>query len=172
MRSFLSLATVAALALVACDDPAPADPVSGVSLSRGGNAPVARASGGGTADIQDLGRSKYAFHATVNGDGEVKGTFDLHFTTIDAEAHGDITCLFVSGNRATMIGRVDRATGPDAAAISPFIIWSVVDNGEGANAEPDRVSSFSPSGGTFCRGFLGTGTEWTNGNVQVSGATP
>lgn len=178
MRTRIALSAFAALVFSACEAtspaaPEPVTPESAAVLSKSQNAPVAWVSGGGTADVAS-GRSKYTFHATLDGTGEARGVFDLHFTSIDANVHGKIVCMSVDENRAFLVGRVTESGGPDAASTSPFYYWSAEDNGEGADALPDRVSPFFGRLATLspCNFTISVPTEWTNGNVQIRTAVP
>ncbi len=45
---------------------------------------------GGTVVVPE-GRSTYAFHASNSGTDEVKGRFDLHVSSVDANVHGNVT---------------------------------------------------------------------------------
>jgi hypothetical protein len=166
------LATLGACALlaVACDSPA-ASRLTGVNMAafaKSDNAPVHRASGGGTVDVAQ-GRSTYAFHASVDGAGNAKGVFELHFSSVDANVHGDVTCLSVVGNFARLTGVVTSSSDATLIPVGTIYHWQAVDNGEGANAPPDLITAYyrvvTPN---FCEyGDLPDNT-WTNGNVQVN----
>ena len=55
---------------------------------------------------------------------------------VDFDLRGDVTCLSVTGNRATIGGVVERSKLPTMPAGSGVLIF-VVDNGEGSNAPRD-----------------------------------
>ena len=163
----LTILAAIALSAAACATPGASDLTSvESSFTKSDNAPVSQASGGGTVDVPQ-GRSTYAFHASANGAGEVKGNFNAHFSNVDANVRGDVTCLAVVGNRATMAGVVTATSDATLVPVGRIYAWQVVDNGEGSNASPDQVSAFYPVGSNFCNYDLFTDKDWSNGNVQV-----
>lgn len=163
----LAAASLAAFLLQGCDAPATAPAHQDVELTASVNAPVHRASGGGTVDT-DFGRSDYAWHASIDGAGNVSGQFELHFTSTDANIHGDVTCLVVDGNRAWLGGVVTRTSDPSLVADGQNFVWRAVDNGEGANAAPDQVSSYFLTAANRCALKILYATRvWSNGNVQI-----
>jgi hypothetical protein len=162
------VAVAAGLMVAGCDAPMSSEvDAAGASMAKSDNAPLVQVSGGGTVDIPS-GRSKYGFHASQNGAGEVKGVFDLHFTTSDSDMHGEITCLSVTGNVARLNGVVTRTSDEVGFPVGTVLHWQVIDNGEGSAAAPDAISFFftvpSP---TFCDYVALPPHEWTNGNVQI-----
>lgn len=138
-------------------------------MPRGGNAPTHQASGGGTV-VTELGRSTYAFHASSSADGSVKGSAELHFSSSPITVHATVSCLSVAGNQAWM-GAVVTRSPLETGAFSEGgqILWTVIDNGEGNNANPDRVSSFfGTASAQNCQQQFNLATrDWTNGNAQV-----
>jgi hypothetical protein len=170
-RSIVTLALT--LAFVGCEADTMVQPDMDVeaSFAKGGNAPVHQVSGGGTVDVP-AGRSTYAFHASMDGNGAVKGRAQIHFSSAPLKIGADVTCLVVDGNRA-WLGAV--ITNSDAEEGSFWVEgaafwWSAQDNGEGANADSDLVSAYR---GTFQGAEVCLEKrevferEWTNGNVQI-----
>jgi hypothetical protein len=154
--------------VTACDSSSRAAP-TGVDavMAKSANAPVSQVSGGGTVDVS-TGRSKYTFQASVDGNGAVSGGFNLHFTSIDVKASGDVTCLIVNGNVARMNGVVTKSSDESLLPVGRILHWQATDNGEGSAAPPDRVTPFFPVGNaSFCGFALQPSNEWTNGNVQI-----
>lgn len=165
------LSLLCAVALMGCDSDTAVEPEMTPSFAMAAGAPVHQVSGGGTLETPN-GRSLYTFHASVNGAGAVKGQFELHFTSADVSVHGDVTCLVVDGNDA-WLGAVVTRSNLEAGffAVGGDFSWRAQDNGEAANAEPDRVSRF--------RGRLSADdcntkwtpllplNEWPIGNVQI-----
>lgn len=160
----------AALALVACEVTPVTGPDVEPSFARAGNAPVHFAAGGGTV-LTDFGRSTYAFHASMDADGVVKGQVEIHFSSADLDIHGDVTCMSVAGNQAWLGAVITRSAWIDSPwSVGRSMIWTVIDNGEGRNAEADRISSyFAVASADQCLSQFGTEfiRDWTNGNAQV-----
>lgn len=127
--------------------------------------PVHWASGGGTIDWGTSGRVTYGFNAAVDMAGNAGGALQFNWRDGDRKWHGAIDCLSVDGNQAYMSGEL--TSGPDAGA---FFIFSVEDNGEGANATgPDLISVIrvrpTPRN---CHGpYQAPFREWTNGDVRI-----
>lgn len=107
------------------------------SFAKSDNAPVNQVSGGGTVDVP-AGRSTYTFHASKNGANEVKGGFQLHFSSVDVNVSGDVTCLIVNGNFARMTGVVTNSSNETLMATGTRLHWQAVDNGE--EATPSRIA--------------------------------
>lgn len=163
-----ALTLVFAISFAGCESSTIVEPDMDPSFARSGSAPVQSVSGGGTVDVT-AGRSTYAFHASINGAGAVKGKFELHFSSSPTQVHGDVTCLVIDGNQAWLGGVITRSNDEGAFGVGGEIVWSAEDNGEGKNADPDRVSAFF--GGLdadVCLTKFAVGTnEWSNGNVQI-----
>ena len=68
----------------------------------------------------------------------------------------------------TMAGIVTATSDATLVPIGRIYRWQVVDNGEGSNAAPDRVSAFFAVGNPTFRSYGAfTDKDWSNGNVQV-----
>ena len=93
-----------------------------------------------------------SFNARKDADGSVTGRFEYH-QVVEGEAfkfNVDVTCLNVyDGNRAKLGGVITVSSDP-TLPVGVFAWFSVFDNGEGANAAPDRSS------------LVGFGTEAAN----------
>jgi hypothetical protein len=92
----------------------------------------------------------FSFHGIgINGLGnEAKGKFEYHNQTPEGQdltVHGDVLCLSIQKNRATLIGIVTRSNDGQLP-VDRLVTWRAIDNGEGSNAGPDSVSRLSPVG--------------------------
>lgn len=140
-------------------------------FARSANAPVHHVSGGGQVDYtgteaEGAAKETYGFTASVNGNGEVKGQFESHWGP-EFMFHMDITCLVVVDNKA-WLGGVTTRSNNDNYPVGQQWVFSVVDNGEGANAAPDQLSYFYGVPADRCsRQYDITLFDWTSGNVQV-----
>lgn len=163
-----------ALLLAACDAPSPlAPPEHTPSLARSTSAPVAMVSLGGKLDLSMflLPDETYAMTAHRDADGDVRGTFNARLSDPVVAFRGDVTCLETVGSMAWVGVRItdsDATGGPWAAGGSFW--FRLQDNGEGANAPADRISSLNPAGGAArcAERRMGLSLAWTiQGNVQV-----
>ena len=171
-------AVVAVLALAACGGPAdapvaPRDP-SSPRMDRSSAAPVHRVTGGGKLDISNFDPSlppeTYAFEASVDADGHVRGQMQVHFSDPLVSIHAEVTCLAVSGSDAWLGIVVTASDDPTVLAVGAQRWVRVRDGGEGATAEPDRMGFFLPGGGAArCteRRPVALPFAWLHGNVQV-----
>ena len=86
-------------------------------------------------------RRVFTMHAQKMADGTVKGSYTLVLHVpgeAPEKARGTITCFTVIDNVAWVGGHQDGDDPPD-------IVWQVVDNGQGKQAEPDEIGlSFGP----------------------------
>jgi hypothetical protein len=115
----------------------------------------------------------FSFTAVERSDGTVTGQAQNHNRLTGAAAHVEIDCLNVVGNVAIVSGILsDTSFFRDA-------LFAVEDNGEGANASPDRITllftfvpGIFPPGTPVCELFgpedaAGALMPIDEGNVQV-----
>ena len=119
-RSFTVLAIVTALVMLALPAATAGQPGS--------------ANGSGKLDPW----RSFAFSAVERQDGTVTGEGQLSFAGGPYSIHFSIDCLNVSGNTATMSGRVTNVSGfPETGS---DVWFQVKDNGEGKKADPDQMT--------------------------------
>ncbi|MGH3082814.1 MAG: hypothetical protein ACRDNP_01925 [Gaiellaceae bacterium] len=95
-----------------------------------GDGVVHSATGSGHLLLGDDLRT-FSFTAVERSDGSVTGQAENHNRATGATAHVEIDCLNVVGNVAIISG---ETRGGRTA------VFAVEDNGEGANASPDRIT--------------------------------
>jgi len=99
-------------------------------------APRASASGHGTLLVQDTNgntvRRQFSFSARQKSDGTVQGNAVIHNPEFDPryDAHFEITCLQVVGNRASFGGSVRKSSDPVFNDEFDAAFFTVFDNGE------------------------------------------
>jgi hypothetical protein len=118
----------------------------------------------------------FSFHGIgIDGSGgEAKGQFEFHDQSNagpDLTVHGEVLCLTIDDNFATLIGRVTRSND-DGLPVDGIVIWVTVDNGEGTNAIPDALSRPSLVGkqpGKLCefKKSIFSAVDIVSGNIQV-----
>lgn len=188
------LLAVAAIALVACEGSKPTGPEAqadeNLQVRLAAKGIDAAASGGGKA-LLPAGFSALSFSFGANGfaDGRATGTFRQLYEsaggTVDFE--GEVTCVSVDAElgRAWIGGVITRNSSTNPAVqgaihqVGRDVWFRVVDNGEGANAAPDRTTVFGFEGAAgfltsaaYCAGrpwAANDANTWevTNGNIQV-----
>ena len=117
---------------------------------------------------------KYSSNAIRHADGSVSGQFELKSEQDEGlRIHGDVVCFTVIGNVARLAGRVDQSNTPIVEE-GAYVVWTVVDNGEGNKSPPDLTTDFfgpvSEEAAAFhCAvGFnLGPFLPVLGGNLQV-----
>lgn len=178
MRRAHLLATLAlTIASIGCDAAVePTAPELAPQFAKSPNAVVHSVTAGGQVDYTDVfgsGHEVYGFTASVDGDGNVKGSFQSHWVSDGGTLRFamDITCLSVNGNQAWLGGVITRSND-DYLPVGFEFRWRVVDNGEGKNAAPDQLSYFLYGGPDTAAGCAGGSAnnvlfDWTEGNVQV-----
>jgi hypothetical protein len=173
MRTRNALALVGIVGLLA---------VSVAAAGQSGNDLVAAGSGGVHWTIPlpnpfgvEVRNQPLAFTAHKYADGSVTGNFVYH-QIVEGESfnfHVDVTCMNVyDGNRAKIGGVITYSNDPTLPA-GVFAWFQVFDNGEGANAPPDRSSLIGfgneAANEAFCNSpNLPRFGPWdVEGNVQV-----
>ncbi len=135
-----------AVALVGCQDSPGADRVAGVGPTAafsagGGNTAVVTGSGHIDLDpSQTKALRRFTLSAIAHADGSVSGQYQLVVGPAQLVAHGKVTCVTKSGNRAFIGGTIDRRNFFEEFDITGVAI-EVVDNGSGPGDPPDEVSS-------------------------------
>ena len=91
--------------------------------------------------IAGEGFRHFTFHAREKSNGTVQGSGVLTYIGGVRKLSFDIDCLNINGNVAIMSGVITRDN--QFPANEGVLCWfKVVDNGEGAGADPDEISLF------------------------------
>ena len=123
----------------------------------------------------EVGNQPLAFNAKKYADGTVSGQFEYHQVALGESFnfHVDVTCMNVyDGNRAKIGGVITVSNDPTLPP-GGFAWFQVFDNGEGADAPPDRSSLIGfgneAANEAFCNSpNLPRFGPWdVQGNVQV-----
>ena len=140
--------------------------------------PAPSASGYGSILLQDTQgktvRRQFAFSAKRNPDGTVHGHAILHNPSFDPkyDAHFDITCLLIEGNRASFGGSIKKTSDPVFNDEFDAAFFTVFDNGEpgGGNDTISEVFFDNVVEPSACQ-FIGADDfpqiPIQSGNVQV-----
>jgi hypothetical protein len=116
---------------------APAPSLSAVGTQGQGQ----RVTGSATIILPAFGNAleRYSISA-IRENGRVKGEFE-EFSGQEGgqRIHADVYCFSVTGNTARLAARIDQTNvsfGPKGS----YVIWTVVDNGQGARTAPDETT--------------------------------
>ena len=136
------------------------------------------ASGHGTVLLQNTKgktvRRQFSFNARVGSDGTVSGSAIIHNPSFDPkyDAHFDISCLQIVGNRASFGGSVKKTSDPVFNDEFDAAFFTVFDNGEPGNGK-DTISEIffdnvvEPSACQFIGANDFPQIPIESGNVQV-----
>ena len=109
--------------------------------------------------------------AHKDADGNVSGHIVVRLLNHVTSFSGEVTCLQVQDNLAWVGVNITKSDAPSGAWAEGGSFWfRLVDNGEGADAPLDRISSLNPNGGSARCNERRTGLSiaWEmQGNVQV-----
>ncbi len=170
MKMFRTMIAVAGIGAVAACSGVPtdvrsADETLAPRYAAGGNSGP---SAGGAGHFEITGDLRtFSFTAITSPDGSVKGQAQLFNRDQDVRLHMDIDCLRVVGNIAYVSGVITHSTTP--AQVGLRGLFSAQDNGEGANAPPDRLSLvFSGAfAANICKTSGPAPSNVIDGNIQV-----
>jgi hypothetical protein len=110
------------------------------SAAAGGGNPTA--SGHANLSVGDGQTRTFSFDAVQHVDGTVTGQVEVNNPSFPIRVHSAIDCLkFDGGNRVIASGPVTQSSDPGTIAIGRIAVFAVEDNGEGANAAPDRITT-------------------------------
>lgn len=111
----------------------------------------------------------FAFHASIDKDGNVSGSWESKSPGQNVRTHGTITCLQLVDNKtAIMSGIITHRAGDDfpGTNVGDPIYFKVRDNGEGANSAGDLFTDYYP-GFNNCSNLNLPFQPIVNGNIQV-----
>ena len=128
---------LALAALLAPGAPAASNPV------------VGSATGSGHMVRPDGTFRSFSFSAERHADGTVNGELQLNSRGFDVFVHIKIDCLRLDGSTAYMSGRITHSSNLAEGVPGELNRWAVQDNGEGAGASPDMVSSIPENEGNL-----------------------
>jgi len=137
--------TLSALAFVGCGtdsgtstSPRPMVAAPSLSVSSAGD----HVTGSATIILPNFGNAveRYSVNAMRHEDGSVTGEFE-EFSAQEGgqRIHAHIVCFTVTGNSARLAAQIDQTDVPFGPNGS-YVVWSVIDNGEGAKAAPDQTT--------------------------------
>ena len=110
------------------------------SAAVGGGNPAA--SGHANLSVGDGQTRTFSFTAVQRRDGTVTGQGAVNNPSFPIRVHFTIDCLKVDeGNRVIASGPVTQSSDPGTIGIGRISVFAVEDNGEGANAAPDRITT-------------------------------
>jgi hypothetical protein len=119
--------------------------------------------------IAGEGFRHFTFHAREKSNGTVEGSGVLTYTGGVRKMSFNIECLAINGNVAVMSGVITRDN--QIPANEGLLCWfKVVDNGEGAGADPDEITLFysGTNPGFFtCVNHMEPLYAIEGGNIQV-----
>jgi len=111
-----------------------------VSAAAGGGNPGA--AGHANLTVGDGLTRTFSFTAVQHRDGTVTGQGAVNNPSFPIRLHFAIDCLkFEDGNRVIASGPVTRSSDPGTIGIGRISVFAVEDNGEGADAAPDRITT-------------------------------
>lgn len=176
-RMVTLVVTVAALTACSAADraltaPAPGPARAGLSLASSGVEQSVTGHANIVLDYFNNAIERYSQSAIRHADGSFSGEFELSSQQAGSlRIHGDVVCFHIVGNTAYLAGIVDQSNY-EGVTPGSYVVWNVIDNGEGANDPPDLTSDFwevSPEGATFqcTQGIEFFTLPVVSGNLQV-----
>ena len=119
-------------------------------------------------------QERYSVSAIRQADGSVKGEFEEYSAQEGGQRiHARLYCFTVTGNTARLAARIDQ-TNVSFGPVGSYVVWSVIDNGEGAKSPPDETTDIFFGGtqaqaDTHCRAGFNLAPYYPSlrGNLQV-----
>jgi hypothetical protein len=135
-----------------------------------------RVTGSATVLLPNFGNAleRYSVSAVRSGDGVVSGEFEEYSEQEGGQRiHARVVCFTVTGNTARLAAQIDQ-TNVSFGPVGSYVVWSVIDNGEGAKSPPDQTTDIF-FGGTAAQADFQCRTGYNlapyfsslRGNLQV-----
>ena len=140
------------LFLFGCQEQSVTDPVeensNELNLNKGGV--VENVSGSGHILVLDELRV-FNHNARRKNNGSVSGHFQLNNHSSGLHISGSVICFKVIGNQAYYGAVIENTNSedPNFWLVGHYVVWSVVDNGEGNNSGPDQISLITTTGNVW-----------------------
>jgi len=124
--------------------------------------------------LHDNALERYSLSAIRQSDGSVAGEFEeVSEQDGGQRIHAKVYCFTVTGNSARLAARIDQ-TNVSFGPVGSYVVWSVIDNGEGAKSQPDETTDIF-FGGTQAQADMHCRTGFNlapyfpslRGNLQV-----
>jgi hypothetical protein len=110
------------------------------SAAAGGGNP--KASGHANLSVGAGQTRTFSFTAVQNRDGTVTGQGQVNNPSFPIRTHFTIDCLKFGGdNRVIASGPITQSSDPGTIDVGRIAVFAVEDNGEGAKATPDRITT-------------------------------
>jgi len=88
----------------------------------------------------DNALERYSVSAIRHNDGTVTGEFEETSAQEGGQRiHATVYCFTITGNSARLAARLDQSNVP-FGPVGSYVVWSVIDNGEGAKGAPDQTT--------------------------------
>ena len=101
-----------------------------------------RVTGSATIILPNFGNAleRYSVSAIHHPDGSTSGEFEEYSGQDGGQRiHATVVCFTVVGNSARLAARIDQ-TNVSFGPVGSYVVWSVIDNGEGARSAPDQTT--------------------------------
>ncbi len=158
--------------IFACDAQVTTSPDLPVNIAYGASQGPSIASGSGHVP-SGSGMRVFTFHSIEKPDGSVSGSYTIRLTSPGLFFSVDVSCMAIEGNTAWVAGLISE-TNASFIQVGSVSYFYAVDNGEGAEASTDVVSSarindVAGEDQLFCsdRPLLLPSFPIEQGNVQV-----
>ena len=99
------------------------------------------ASGHANLTVGENQTRTFSFGAVERADGTVTGQAEVNNPSFPIRVRFAIDCLEFDGNRVIAGGPVTYSSNPSTIAVGRFSVFAAEDNGEGAEAPPDRITT-------------------------------
>lgn len=169
-----ALALVSVAFIPGCEGPVVRiqDSIETPAHVRSSDVPVHQLTGGGKIDLSafELFPETYAFSASVDGSGNVRGQAQIRLSDPLVSFHAEITCLAVEGNSAWVGGTIVQSSDVEVLAEGTQFWTRVQDNGEGEASAADRIGFLRlGASAAICsqRRPVGMPFLFTKGNLRV-----
>ncbi len=139
-RNVLPLLTLSLVATACDDEPVVGPDVGAPSFSvHNGHGAVVQSVIGFGLFTEDGEPTTFSFTARRYADDSVEGEWERQNRSLDFRGHGDVICFKIDGDQA-WIGDIIEQFPSDPGRVGGGAVWSVIDNGQGANADPDQIT--------------------------------
>lgn len=141
---------------------------SNVTFSKSGARTTSTVSGqGGLSFGEGTKTQHFSFHASLDRDGNVSGSFESKSPSQSIRSHGTIDCItFLDDKTAILSGTITKIGGENNYVVGTSIWFKVIDNGEGSKNGTDQFSDYYIGAGG-CYPYNVRMRNIESGNIQI-----